>query len=86
MSDPVLDSSVEVLEQRSNHSESSDNVQKILLEAHLNASYKETLDYLSGHNSRPKNFSNHKLKPVCSGDGFNLSRTQLSQNKSSLAS
>ena len=62
-----MDSSVEVVEQQSNHSELSDNVQEILLEAQLNASYKVTLEYLSFHSSRPKNLSNHKLKPVREG-------------------
>ena len=62
-----MDSSIEVVKQQSNHPGLSDNVQEILLEAQLNASYKETLDYLSGHNSRPKNVSNRKLKPVREG-------------------
>ena len=62
----VLDlySTVEVVQQQSGHSELTDNVQEILLEAQLNARYMKTLDYLSGYDSRPKNVSNRKLKPV----------------------
>ena len=64
-SEPVLDmdSLVLVVEQQSNHSELSDNVQEILLKAQCNAGYKETLDCISSHNSRPQNVSKHKLRP-----------------------
>ena len=55
---------MEVVEQRSHHFESSDNVQEILLVAQHNASYKETLDYIFGHDSRPQGVSKCKLKPV----------------------
>ena len=42
-----MDSSVDVVEQQSRHSELTNNVQEILLEAQHNTSYKETLDCLS---------------------------------------
>ena len=49
----VLDlySTVEVVQQQSGHSELTDNVQEILLEAQHNANYKDTLDCISGHGS-----------------------------------
>ena len=59
-----LDSSAEVVEKRSRYSASTDNIQEILLDAQRNASYKKTLDYLSGCGSRPWNVSKFKLKPV----------------------
>ena len=41
-----LDSSLVEVEQRSSHSELTNNVKEILLDAQHNASYRETLDYL----------------------------------------
>ena len=62
----VLDlySTVEVVQQQSGHSELTDNVQEILLEAQHNANYKDTLDCISGHGSRSQGVNKCKLKPV----------------------
>ena len=60
----VLDDSVEEVEQQSRHSEPGNNIQEILLEAQSNASYRETLDCISGCSSRPQGVSKRKLKLI----------------------
>ena len=59
-----MDDSVEEVEQQSHHSEPGNNIQEILLEAQRNASYKETLDCISGWGSRPQGVSKHKQKLI----------------------
>ena len=52
------------IEQQSRHSEPGKNIQKILLEAQHNASYKETLYFISGCGSRPQGVSKCKQKLI----------------------
>ena len=52
------------IEQQSRHSEPGKNIQKILLEAQHNASYKETLYFIPGCGSRPQGVSKCKLKLI----------------------
>ena len=66
------------VKQRSSHSESTNNIHKILCEAENNASNRKTLDYLSGHGSRPRNVSKYKLKLL--GESLLQGRFQPEQN------